>query len=200
MALYCACAHQTRASYFVLWPCILPGARVQIIEGTDNRGLDNRGWTVLCYASLLAQMVAQAMRVVGGVVPYVSLCHAAAWPLSVPQSLQPFSHFYWHVSSAAWPLSVPQSQTSVFPLSAARLPRLSSEVLVATPLGPVSHSSLSQSFFLLFCCLWSTKSSLSFSFMEKPVGSGICRFRRSSWGRIHWFRRLPWGWIHITNR
>ena len=27
--------------YFVLWPCILPGARVWIIEGTDNRGSDN---------------------------------------------------------------------------------------------------------------------------------------------------------------
>ena len=38
------------------------------------------------YASLLAQMVAQAMGAVA-VVPYVSLYHAAAWPLSVLQSL-----------------------------------------------------------------------------------------------------------------
>ena len=66
-------------------------------------------------------MVAQTMRVVSVVVPYVSLCYAAAWSLSVPQSPQPFSHFYWHASYAAWPLSVPQSRMSVFPFSATRL-------------------------------------------------------------------------------
>ena len=56
---------------------------------------------------MFAQMVAQAMGAVAVVVPYVSLYHAAVWPLSVLQSLD--DHFDWHVSSAAWPLSVLQS-------------------------------------------------------------------------------------------
>ena len=35
---------------FVLGPALLLGSEVRIIEGLDNRGLDNRGWTVILYS------------------------------------------------------------------------------------------------------------------------------------------------------
>ena len=40
---------------------------------------------------------------------------------------------------------------------------------LSSTLGPVSHSSLSQSFFLLFCCLWSPTSSLSLSLLRRSL-------------------------------
>ena len=127
-------------------------------------------WTV--NASLLAQMVAQTCNESCGYC--LSHCSLAS------QSMQSFSHFSGLAcilcSLASLCSSVSDVCLSRF--SAARLPLFRS---LSSPLGPpVSHSSLSQSFVLPL----SLKHALSFSSAEKPVGSDLCRFRRSSWGRI----------------
>ena len=46
-ALYCTCAHKYRTGhlYFDLHFCLAPKFRL-LIEGSDNQGLDNCGWTV----------------------------------------------------------------------------------------------------------------------------------------------------------